>query len=106
MTNYDPVRDPVGAQVLRAKMKKEVCEGRMLGGPGWTAETVRNFFGGNNFWGIPCGAVEKNEDPLGRIIHDYGYYPRDSYSVNAAHSSTSVKYLSFKERTALLENIC
>ena len=34
VSNYNPVRDAQGAQVLREKMKKEVCEGRMLGGPG------------------------------------------------------------------------
>ena len=42
---------------------------------------------------------------MGRIIHDYGYHPRDSYSVNSTHSSTSVKYTTFKERMHLLGDI-
>ena len=79
-------------------MKQEVLKGLMLGGPGWTAEVVRSFFGGAEFYGIPCGATMKNGDPMGRITHDYGYYPRGSYSINAAHSSTTVRYLSVKER--------
>ena len=58
---------------------------------------MRNFFGGKQFYGIPCGAVAKGDDPMGRIVHDYGYYHTNSYSVNATHSCTSVKYLSSKE---------
>ena len=84
-------------------MKAEVLAGRMIGGPGWTSARVREFFGGQNFYGIPCGAVPKDDDPIGRIIHDYGYYPRDSFSVNATHSSTSVVYTSFTERMQLFE---
>ena len=42
---------------------------------------------------------------MGRIVHDYGYYKRGSYSTNAAHSSTSVKYLTFVERAMILENV-
>ena len=77
----------------------------MLGGIGWSAAMVRRFFGGNNFWGIPCGATEKNGDPRGRVTHDYGYYPSNSYSVNAAHSSTAIKYITFKERADLLSKM-
>ena len=84
---------------------QEVLTGKMIGGPGWTSGTVREFFGGKNFYGIPCGAVEKDGDPLGRIIHDYGYHPRVSYSVNSTHSSTSVKYTTFKERMQILGDI-
>ena len=67
---------------------KEVLAGRMIGGPGWSALTVREFFGGKNFYGIPCGATEKNGDPFCRIVHDYGYFPKGSYSINSTHSST------------------
>ena len=42
---------------------------------------------------------------MGRIVHDYGFYKGGSYSTNAAHSCTSVKYLSFAERTALLQHV-
>ena len=99
------MRDAEGARVLRSRMEKEIRAGRMLGGIGWSAAMVRRFFGGKNFWGIPCGATDKNGDPRGRITHDYGYYPSSSYSINAAHSSTSIKYISFKERTVKLSKM-
>ena len=51
-----------------------------------------------NFYGIPCSAVPKDGDLLGRIIHDYGYYEQGSYSVSAAHSSTCVEYIKVVER--------
>ena len=63
------------------------------------------FFGGKNFYGIPCGATEKDGDPMGRIVHDYGHYKKGSYSINATHSSTSVRYLSFRERVGILQNV-
>ena len=86
-------------------MRDEVLAGRMIGGPGWTTDTVRSFFGGQSFYGVPCGATEKNGDPCGRIIHDYGFYPNGSYSINASHSSTTVKYILVAERVMLLENV-
>ena len=46
----------------------------------------------------------KGKDPYGRIVHDYGYYKKGSYSVNAAHADTSVVYMRTKERIQLLEN--
>ena len=49
--------------------------------------------------------MEKNGDPYGRIVHDYGYYKRGSYSVNAAHSCTSVKYLIFKETATIVADV-
>ena len=66
---------------------------------------MRNFFGGQGFYGIPCNATEKDRDPLGRIVHDYGYYPGGSYSVNTAHSCTSVQYLSAKEVVEILDGV-
>ena len=86
-------------------MKKEVIGGRVIGGPGYTSSMVREFFGGDNFYGIPCSATPKDGDPLGRVIHDYGFYKRGSYSVNAAHSSTSVEYISVEERVRILQNV-
>ena len=77
----------------------------MIGGPGWTSATVIKFFGGKNFYGIPSGATEKDGDPLGRIVHDYGHYTKGSYSINATHSSTRVRYLSFTERVQILAKV-
>ena len=42
---------------------------------------------------------------MGRVIHDYGYYQQGSYSVNAAHSSTSVEYIKVVERARILEEV-
>ena len=67
--------------------------------------TCANFLGGANFYGVPSGAVEKNGDPYGRVIHDYGYYIRGSYSVNAAHSSTSVTYMTLPETAAIIKDV-
>ena len=86
-------------------MKKQVLLGKMIGGQGWSSQDVKNFFGGRGFYGIPCSAVEKNGDPFGRIVHDYGYHEKSSYSVNATHSSTSVTYLTFKETATIIEDI-
>ena len=105
VANYEPLRAEEERRVLTEAMKKQVVLGKMIGGPGWTADMVRKFFGGRNFYGIPCGAVEKDGDPVGRIVHDYGHYKRGSYSINAAHSSTSVEYLTFIQRAQILNNI-
>ena len=32
--NYQPVSGPEGRKTIRNRMKKEVCGGRMIGGPG------------------------------------------------------------------------
>ena len=103
--NYEPLRDRVGQEALRKAMRKQVLLGRMIGGPGWTSETISQFFGGQGFYGIPCGATEKDGNPRGRIVHDYGHYKAGSYSVNAAHSSTSVTYLKFTEVVQILHKI-
>ena len=39
------------------------------------------------------------------MVHDYGYYPTGSYSVNATHSCTSVRYLKTKEVLGILDDI-
>ena len=59
-------------------MKKQVLLGKIIGGPGWNAQDVTRFFGGLGFYGIPSSAVEKNGDPYGRIVHDYGYHEKGS----------------------------
>ena len=103
--NYPLVTTPQGETKLRTVMSEQVIAGKMIGGKGWTAQDVQYFFGGREFYGIPCNATEKGGDPLGRIVHDYGYYPRGSYSVNAAHSCTSVQYLSAKEVAEILDGV-
>ena len=72
--NYAPLTSVEVMKVLRCAMRKQVLLGKMIGGPGWTADAVRIFFDGKNFYGIPCGATVKDGDPYGRIVHDYGFY--------------------------------
>ena len=86
-------------------MRKEVMAGRMIGGPGWTSQKIRQFFSGKEFYGVPCSATTKDGDPRGRIVHDYGFFKRGSYSINAAHSSTSVEYSKEVERMQVLEHV-
>ena len=54
---------------------------------------------------IPCGAVAKNEDPFGRIIHDYSHPSATEGSVNSALIKTSVEYISFVERAEHLARV-
>ena len=86
-------------------MRKQVLLGKVIGGPGWSSEHVTNFFGGQGWYGIPCSAVEKDGDPIGRVVHDYGFYQRGSYSINAAHSNTSVRYDSIRRRVLVLDKV-
>ena len=51
-----------------------------------------------------CGAVPNGNDPLGRIIHNYGQ-KFDGRSINDALLDNSVQYISFKERVALLQHL-
>ena len=103
--NYPPLLSPSGRQKLRDTMAVQVRQGKMIGVPGWSSIHVSGFFGGDRWYGIPCGATEKDGDPLGRIVHDYGYHKTNSYSINAAHSDTSVRYDSIRKRVRILENI-
>ena len=64
-----------------------------------------SFFKGKGWYGIPCGAVAKDGDPLGRIVHDYGYFKKGSYSINAAHADTSVRYDSIRRRVLILRDV-
>ena len=90
---------------FRNAMKKQVLAGKMIGGVGWSSLHVQEFFGGQNFYGIPSNGVMKNGDPCGRIVHDYGYHPKDSYSVNSTHSNTSIRYLTIKEVVSILDSV-
>ena len=88
----------------RARFTEEVKKGRMLGGVGWTRIKVENFLK-RRAHAIPCGAVPKDGDPCGRIIHNYSYPQKTSDSVNSALTNTSVEYITFKERVALIAQV-
>ena len=88
----------------RARFQKEVKLGRMIGGVGWTRATVKWFLG-RDFYTTPCGAVPKNDDPLGRIIHDFSFPSKTKESINSALINTSVKYISFVERARQLSKV-
>ena len=48
--------------------------------------------------------MPKGSDPFGRIIHDYSH-ELGGHSINDALLDNSVKYISFKERVALLQHV-
>ena len=75
----------------------------MLGGPGWSADTV-SWFLGSSFFCTPCGAVPKKDDPYGRIIHNYSH-KIDGISLNDCLVDNSTEYISFKSRVELLDPI-
>ena len=67
-----PVNFLKGAEAInkaRERFAGEVKKGRMLGGVGWTRGKVENFLK-RNVYVVPCGAVPKNGDKNGRIIHN------------------------------------
>ena len=66
----------------RLRFEKEVRAGRMTGGPGWTRERVHWFLNGD-FFIAPSGAVPKDGDPFGRIVHNYSH-EFDGLSLNTA----------------------
>ena len=101
-SNY--FKDQEGIAKCRARFHSEVGLGRMIGGRGWTRKVVREFLG-RPFYIIPCGAVPKGGDPLGRIIHDYSYPSKTRGSVNSALINTSVEYISFMERAKHLSKV-
>ena len=87
----------------RLRFQSKVRAGRMIGGPGWTADVVRWFLGGD-FHITPCGAVPKGDDPHGRIVHNYSHTV-DGMSLNAALIDNSVEYISFQARVKLLAQV-
>ena len=87
-------------------MKEQVLKGRVIGGTGCSYERVDTFFGTNKWYGIPCSAVEKEGDRLGRIVHDYGFFkPGSSYSINTARANASVRYDSVRRQVLVLDGI-
>ena len=95
---------PDAIEKARKRFKEKVEKGRMLGGRGWTRERVENFLG-KKVYVIPCGAVPKNGDINGRIIHNYSYPRKNALSVNSALTNTSTEYITFKKRVALLAEV-
>ena len=49
--------------------------------------------------------MEKDGDPLGQIVHDYGFYQNGSYSINAEHSDTSTRYDTVRRRVMVLDRV-
>ena len=79
----------------RKRFLGEDQNGRMIAGVGWTRKMVKRFMK-QKAYVMPCGAVPKNDDPWGRIIHNYSYPQKHWSSINSALTNTSVKYITFK----------
>ena len=94
---------PDARRKCRLRFQSEVAAGRMIGGPGWTAEAVRWFLNGD-FFITPCGAVPKGDDPHGRIVHNYSH-EFNGISINSVLLDNSVQYISFKARVELLSQV-
>ena len=97
-------KNEIAVKKCRERFSDEVKLGRMVGGFGWNKNDVLAFLG-RKFYTIPCGAVPKNGDPAGRIIHNYSFPLPNSKSINSALADTSVSYLSFKDRVARLSKV-
>ena len=76
----------------------------MLWGRGWSRKKVEKFLK-RKVHIIPCGAVPKNEDPFGRIIHNFSFPNKKVNSINSALTDTSVEYISFKKTVSLLAQV-
>ena len=46
--NYPPLLSVRGRQKLRETMRKQVLQGKMIGGPGWSKHHISSFFGEHN----------------------------------------------------------
>ena len=101
VTNFLKVKEAVEA--CQTRFKKEITKGRMIGGPGWSAETVSRFLKSSFFY-TPCGAVPKKGDPFGRIIHNYSH-EFNGVSLNGCLIDNSTEYIGFRARVALLDPV-
>ena len=101
VTNF--LKVPEAIEKCRIRFQCETRKGRMLGGPGWSADTVSQFLG-TSFFCTPCGAVPKKDDPYGRIIHNYSH-KIDGISLNDCLVDNSTEYISFKGRVELLNSV-
>lgn len=64
----------------------------MLGGPGWSLQSVKKLLK-SQILITPCGEVPKGNDPHGRIIHDYSFASNDDVSLNSCFLNTAVRYI-------------
>ena len=76
----------------------------MIGGVGWSRTDVEEFLS-SDVYTIPCGSVPKDDDPHGRIVHDYSYAAVRDESINEALLDNSVRYISFKQRVRSLSKV-
>ena len=60
-------------------------------GAGWSLNDVKKFLG-QRMYVIPCGAVDKSDEPHSRIIHNYRYLSKKSASINDASQNVCVVY--------------
>ena len=72
----------------------------MLGDVDWSLIDVKNFLD-KRVYTIPSFAEPKNDNPFGRIIHNYSFSCAKLNFVNSTLKKTSVKYISFLERVEL-----
>ena len=100
--NFFP--SPAAVQKCRERFISETQKGRMIGGLGWSLRAVENFLQ-RRAYTIPCGAVPKNGDPFGRIIHNYSYPLAKEGSINSALMDTAVEYGSFRLRVSQLAQV-
>ena len=98
------LKGKIALRKARRRFEAEVKKGRMLGGRGWSQKKVEQFLK-CKVHVIPCGAVPKNDDPYGRIIHNYSHPNKHVGSINSALTHTSVSYITFKERVAQLDQV-
>ena len=71
-------------------------------GAGWSLNDVKKFLG-QRMYVIPCGAVDKSDDPHSRIIHNYRYLSKKSASIMLV--KTSVSYITFHKRVSELSKV-
>ena len=86
-------------------MRQQVLEGKMIGVRLDDNRSGKRIFRGKRILFYSMHSVEKRGDPLGRIVHDYGFYVKGSNSINAAHSCTSVIYNSTFEVASVLDGV-
>ena len=102
MRNYFSDREAI--QKCRDRFRDEIKKGRMLGGPGWNREMVENFLG-TGVYTIPCGCVPKEDEPVGRIIHDYSFPKDGRRSINSSLLDNSVQYITSSNRIHALSRV-
>ena len=93
------LRDKKALMKARARFSQEVKKGRMLGGVGWTLDKVERFLK-KKVYVIPCGAVPKNDDPYGRIIHDYSF-PKKKFRIDQLRPNGHLRWIHYFQRESV-----